>query len=56
MERKGERPQAKKFMAGKLKIFMQVNFPNRKEPQSLGPFRNKYAVPGLRYLQNPIVL
>lgn len=41
---KGERPQAIEFMAAELKIFMQVNFLNRQGPQSLGLFRNKYAV------------
>lgn len=41
---KGERPQAIEFMAGELKIFRQVNFLNRKGPQSLEPFRNKYAI------------
>lgn len=44
MGRKRERPQAIGFMAGEFKIFMQVNFLNRKGPQSLKPFRNKYAV------------
>lgn len=38
---KGERPKAIEFMAGELKIFMQVNFLNRKGPQSLKPFRNE---------------
>lgn len=41
---KGERPQAIEFMAGEFKIFMQVNFLNGKGPQSLKPFRNKYAI------------
>lgn len=45
MKGKREKPQAKDFMAGKLTIFMQVNFLNRKVLQSLGPFGNKYAVP-----------
>lgn len=44
MGRKRERLQAIGFMAGEFKIFMQVNFLNRKGPQSLKPFRNKYAV------------
>lgn len=30
MERKGERPQAKEFMAGKLKIFYAGKFPKQK--------------------------
>lgn len=54
MEGKEERPQAIEFMAGELKIFMQVNFLNRKGPQSLEPFRNKYAVLSLRCSQSPI--
>lgn len=41
---KGEGPQAIEFMSGELKIFMQVNFLNRKGPQSLELVRNKYAV------------
>lgn len=40
----GERPLAIGFVAGEFKIFMQVNFLNRKGPQSLELFRNKYAV------------
>lgn len=53
---KGERPQAIEFIAGELKIFMQVNFLNRKGPQSLELFRNKYAVLSLWCSQNPTVL
>lgn len=41
---KGGRTQGKEFMAGELKIFMQVNFLNRKGPQSLEPSGNKYAI------------
>ena len=41
---KGERAQAIELMAAELKIFMQVNFLNRKGLQSLRLFRNKYAV------------
>jgi hypothetical protein len=47
MKGKRERPPAKDFMAGKPTIFMQVNFLNRRVPQNLRPFGNKYAVPTL---------
>lgn len=41
---KGERFQVVEFMVGEFKIFMQVNFLNRKGLQSFELFRNKYVV------------